>query len=192
MTSSVILDLLKIVFLVIVALLTAWLRDYYVRRRRSDSYREHLFKERLEVYRQLWQRYIRLTRSLGTKGASLTTVGLETIHSRLPSGQIHIPKGTDNDTMYSTNLESQVDKLTNEIDEFISFARGAYILLDSDTVNGLESIIQLIEGKVEGQRITIDWGALHHHSFLLQDTIRAELGIDKLRDMDVILNLKRK
>ncbi|HXI25297.1 MAG TPA: hypothetical protein VNG71_15645 [Pyrinomonadaceae bacterium] len=190
MNSSVILDLLKIAFLVIIALLTAWLREYYVRRRRSDSYREHLFKQRLEVYRELWQRYVRLTRTLGTKGASLTAIGVAAVHSKLPSGQIHVAR-TDSDGTHVTNAEPLLDNLTNEIDEFISFARGAYILLDPDTVKSLEAIVQLIEGKSEGDGITIDWGALHDYSFLLQDRIRAELGIDKLRDMNVILRSQR-
>jgi hypothetical protein len=187
MTASLLIELLKIAFLVLITLLTAWLHDYYTKRRRGESYREHVFKERLGVYRELWQRYVRLTRMLGTKGASLTAIGVQTVQSRLPSGRVHVGTTTDVGSTEVPTTRSLVESITSDIDDFVSYARGSYILLDIRTVEALELIIQLIEGKTQGDGLRIDWGALHSQSFALQDAIRTELGIDQLRDLKEIL-----
>jgi hypothetical protein len=187
MTASLLIELLKIAFLVLITLLTAWLHDYYTKRRRGESYREHVFKERLGVYRELWQRYVRLTRMLGTKGASLTAIGVQTVQSRLPSGRVHVGTTTDVGSTEVPTTRSLVESITSDIDDFVSYARGSYILLDIRTVEALELIIQLIVGKTQGDGLRIDWGALHSQSFALQDAIRTELGIDQLRDLKEIL-----
>jgi hypothetical protein len=124
---------------------------------------------------------------LGTKGASLTAIGVQTVQSRLPSGRVHVGTTTDVGSTEVPTTRSLVESITSDIDDFVSYARGSYILLDIRTVEALELIIQLIVGKTQGDGLRIDWGALHSQSFALQDAIRTELGIDQLRDLKEIL-----
>ena len=181
---DVVVDLLKLIVVVLVAIVTAWLRDLYAKRRRVDNYREHLFKERLALYRELWERYVKMTRVLGTKGVSVTAIGLGKAQQALQPTTISVTDKPSSST--DTKSSQEIQRILDEIDEFIAYARGTYVLLDPKTVHALDAAIQIIEGKTRGGSLTIDWGALHRQSRALQHAIRNELGIEELRHIDEI------
>ena len=170
-------ELFKIVPILLAALLTAWLSDYYFRRRRRELYREHLFKERLRVYCELWQRYVSVSRLLGTKGDSSTAEQLQRdILNRAPITAAG-----------STESRAKAKEILDSLESFVTYARGVYVILDPATLEALEQIIMLLEGKTGVDHLMIDWGELHRRSLALRYGIRRELGIDELREIDDII-----
>lgn len=178
-------EFLKLVPLLLAALLTAWLSDYYLRRRRREVYREHLFKERLKIYCELWQKYVLIARLLGTEGASSTAAALRML--TLSRGHPGVPSVTEE----SSQQNNKAEEILGEVESFIAFARGSYVILDPATLNALEKIIMLIEGKSIAGSLVIDWGELHRRSLDLRRAIRRELGIDELREIDEIIGRDR-
>ncbi|MEM8608401.1 MAG: hypothetical protein AAGF92_14930 [Myxococcota bacterium] len=172
--TEFVFDIVKLAVTVMVALMTVWARDFFIKRRRPDRYREHLYKERLSLYREIWRRYVSLTRDLGTVGQSLSARGLKAQIRREETGQTLAPR-------------EQVERLLASVHAFVAFARGSYILLDPGTLHALDEAIRTIEGKVGDGRSTIDWGRLRRLSGQLQQDIRRELGIEVLRDIDDIV-----
>jgi hypothetical protein len=180
-------ELVKLLLVVFTTLLTIWASDYFVRRRRVETYRELLYKERLQIYRDLWTRYVSITRSLGNKGAALSVQGLRELleQNRARHGQLISDRASSSPVGPVSSRD--ITGLLDEIDGFIAFARGVYIVLDTDTVATLEGAIRVIEGKVQREPTVINWSELHKRSQDLQDAIRRELGIDKLRELEAIL-----
>lgn len=181
MDLSLLIEFVKIAFLVLIALLTAWLRDYYLKKRRGDSYREHVFRERLGLYREIWARYVALTRLLGKTGGSATASRLKEFSMGSRSN-----RSPNSEALPSTQGVSAEDLLT-QIDEFISFVRGNYVLLDAATQEALERAIKVIEGKRHREEVSLDWAELTKCSQSLQGALRSELGFEQLRDIREIL-----
>lgn len=180
---DIFIDILKIVIVVLVAFITSWLRDLYARRRRVDKYQEHLFKIRLELYHELWKRYVKTTRTLGNKNISLTTVGL----SRELKNELK-----PNNDLDHRNEKIKNENILNEVEEFISYARSTYILLDSNTNRILDEAINIIEGRITQNNLIIDWHILNKKSLLLYNSIRSELGIVELKNIEDIARKKKR
>jgi predicted nucleic acid-binding protein len=179
----------KILLIVFTTLLTSWTKDFFEKKRRGDKYKELLYKERIQLYRDLWTQYVKVTRSIGTKTGSLSVLGLRKAKDEVESRKLQRAL-TDALSIESSDRSAteEIQNLLSDIDAFIAFARGAYILLDSDTVAALEAAINVIEGKVNEKGVLINWGDLHYCSEELHDAIRRELGIDKLRRMEKIFS----
>jgi predicted nucleic acid-binding protein len=180
---------LKVLLIVFTTLLTTWTKDFFEKKRRGDKYKELLYKERIQLYRDLWTQYVKVTRSIGTKTGSLSVLGLRKAKDEVESRKLQraltdvLPIGTTD-----SSEGEDIQNLLFDIDAFIAFARGAYILLDSDTAGALEAAINVIEGKVNEKEVLINWGDLHNCSEELHNAIRRELGIDKLRRMEKIFS----